>query len=101
MKGIRGLLVLLALALAGCKQSEPVASESASLSLFKLGKGIVFSEETKMLLGIEVAEVTERPMQRRVEKSAQVYRVGAGDRRSSALLLLEPDEAVALTIGKL
>jgi hypothetical protein len=95
------LLVLLgAVALTGCKQSEKAGNESISVSLFKQGKGVLFSEETRKLFGIEVAEVTERPMQHRVEKSAQVYRIGANGGPSSAVLLVEAEEAAALTAGK-
>ena len=85
------LLPLLAVALTGCKRSEQAGNESVSVSLFKQGKGVLFSEETKKLFGIEVAEVTERPMQHRAEKSAQVYRTGTGGGPSSALILLEGD----------
>src|SRR6266511_1169361 len=43
--------------LAGCEQKKPesVAPESEKVSLFKEGKGILFSEETKKLFGVEMA----------------------------------------------
>ena len=69
--------LLLPGALTGCREGEKPASENVSVSLFKQGKGVLFSEETKKLFGIEVAEVVERPMQHRVERAAQVYRAGA------------------------
>jgi hypothetical protein len=94
------LWLLVALAVTGCKQSEKAGNESVSVSLFKQGKGVLFSEETKKLFGVEVAEVAERPMQRRVVRSAQVYRTGSGGGPSSAVLLLEADETAALTAGK-
>ena len=92
--------VLVAVALTGCREAEKPASESVSVSLFKQGKGVLFSEETKKLFGIEVAEVAERPMQHRVERAAQVYRTGTDGGPSSAVLLLEAEEAAALTAGK-
>jgi len=94
------LPLLLTVALTACKQSEQPASESVSLSLFKQGKGVLFFEETKKLFGLEIAEVTERPMQHRVEKSAQVYRTGIAGGPCSALLLLDTDEAATFAIGK-
>jgi hypothetical protein len=93
--------LLMAVAVTGCRDAEKAGTQSVSVSLFKQGKGLFFSEETKKLLGIEVAEVTERPMQHRIEKSAQVYRTESGGGPSSAVLLLEADEAAALTAGKL
>jgi hypothetical protein len=89
-----------AVALTGCREAEKPASENVSVSLFKQGKGVLFSEETKKLLGIEVAEVVERPMQHRVERAAQVYRAGVDGGPGSAVLLLESEEAAALTAGK-
>jgi len=100
VKTKRVLPLLLAVALMGCKQSEQPASESVSLSLFKQGKGVLFSEETKKLFGIEIAEVTEKSMQPRAEKSAQVYRTGTAGGPCSALLLLDADEAATFAIGK-
>lgn len=94
------LLMLMAAAPTGCKQSQKVESEGVSISLFKTGKGVLFSEGTKKLFGLEVAEVTEKPMQNRVEKMAQVYRTGSGGGPSSALLLLEVDEAATVAAGK-
>jgi len=90
----------MAVALTGCREAEKPASENVSVSLFKQGKGVLFSEETKKLFGIEVAEVAERPMQHRVERAAQVYRTGTDGGPSSAVLLLEAEEAAALTAGK-
>ena len=94
------VLVLMAVALTGCREAEKPASESVSVSLFKQGKGVLFSEETKKLFGVEVAEVVEKPMQHRVERAAQVYRAAADGGPSSAVLLLEAEEAAALTAGK-
>ena len=92
--------LLVAVAMTGCKEAEKAGSESVSVSLFKQGKGVLFSEETKKLLGIEVSEVTEKLMQHRVVRSAQVYRTGVGGEPSGAVLPLEPDETAALTIGR-
>src|SRR5438093_12693586 len=64
----------------GCNSKNPpenAAPQNDKISLFKEGKGVLFSDETKKLLGVEVAEVTERPIQRRIQKTAQVYRAGS------------------------
>ena len=96
----RIVLSLVAAVVMGCHSKSPVSGseEIASLHLFNPGKGVVFSQETKELLSLEVAEVAEKTMQRRFEKTAQVYRT-EGD-RSCALLLLDK-EIPSLKLGQI
>ncbi len=88
--------------LAGCEQKKPesVAPESEKVSLFKEGKGILFSEETKKLFGVEMAEVSEKPVQRRFQKTAQVYRAGSESIPASAMLLFSGEEAKELRVSE-
>jgi multidrug efflux pump subunit AcrA (membrane-fusion protein) len=96
------VLAIAAVALTGCHSKSPVSGEEegGSMNLFKQGKGILLSQETRKLFGIEVAEVTEKLMERRTEKSAQVYRTGVGGKPSSALLLLANDELGSVKEGQ-
>jgi len=96
---------LVALALAGCNP-EPASegtteNETVSMSLFKPGKGVWFSDVTKTLFGLEIAEVAEKPLQRRLETTAQVYRGAHDGSPARALILLSDDEAKELKIGQL
>jgi hypothetical protein len=97
-----GLLLITVVALTGCHSKSPVSGEveNESVNLVKQGKGVLLSEETRKLFGIEVAEVMERLMERRVEKSAQVYRTGVGGKPSSALLLLASEELASVKEGQ-
>ena len=63
-------LALIALAGCGSKPAESVPSESETVKLFKVGKGVWFSDETKRLFDLEIAEVTEKPISRRLRKTA-------------------------------
>lgn len=47
--------------------------ESPSGASFKAGKGVIVTEETKKLLGIEVADVTERKLPNQVRFTVQVF----------------------------
>jgi multidrug efflux pump subunit AcrA (membrane-fusion protein) len=96
------LVTLLVLA-TGCNSKKPAenaAPENDKVSLFKEGKGILFSVETKKLFGLEIAEVTEKPMPRRLRKTAQVYRPGREGIPASAMLLLSAEEAKELKVGQ-
>jgi multidrug efflux pump subunit AcrA (membrane-fusion protein) len=95
---------LVALALASCN-SKPAGDGSTengtvSMSLFKEGKGVWFSDVTKTLFGLEIAEVAEKPIQRQLETTAQVYRGAHEGSPASALILLSDDEAKELKIGQ-
>jgi len=99
------LLLLVALALAGCNSKPPgdgpTENGTVSMNLFKEGKGVWFSDETKTLFGLEIAEVAEKPLQRRLETTAQVYRGAHEGSPARALILLSDDEAKELKIGQL
>jgi multidrug efflux pump subunit AcrA (membrane-fusion protein) len=88
--------------LAGCgpRKPEAAAPEDDKVSLFKEGKGVLFSDETKKLFGVEMAEVTEKSMQRRVQKTAQVYRAAREGTPASAMLLLSAEEAKELKVSQ-
>ena len=96
------LLLLAAAALTGCNSttSESAPREDDKVSLFKEGKGVLFSDETKRLFGLETVEVTEKRMQRRLHKMAQLYRAGREGSPASAMLLLSAKEAKELTVGQ-
>lgn len=49
--------------------------EAPSGASFKAGKGVIVTEETKKLLGIEVADVTERKMPNQIQFTVQVFGV--------------------------
>jgi multidrug efflux pump subunit AcrA (membrane-fusion protein) len=87
----------------GCnskKATENSVPESDKVSLFKEGKGVLFSEETKKLFGVEMAEVIEKPMPRRLQKTAQVYRAGNEGVPAGAMLSLTAEEATELKVGQ-
>lgn len=103
MKKFCAFLLLPALfALTGCgsKKGESAAPESDKVSLFKEGKGILLTDETKKLFGVELAEIIQRPMQRRWERTAQVYRAARAGIPVSAMLLLSAEEANELKAGQ-
>jgi multidrug efflux pump subunit AcrA (membrane-fusion protein) len=47
--------------------------ESPSGASFKAGKGVIVTEETKKLLGVEVADVTERKLPNEIRFTVQVF----------------------------
>jgi multidrug efflux pump subunit AcrA (membrane-fusion protein) len=95
------LMVFAVAGLTGCN-SKPAdsAPETESVSLFKEGKGVWCSDQTKKLLGVEIVEVAERPMQRHLQKTAQVYRTASTDSPAAAMLLLSADEARELKVDQ-
>jgi multidrug efflux pump subunit AcrA (membrane-fusion protein) len=60
----------------------------------------LLTDETKKLFGVEMAEVIERPMQRRWERTAQVYRAAHDGIPASAMLLLSAEEVNELKSGQ-
>jgi multidrug efflux pump subunit AcrA (membrane-fusion protein) len=96
-----GFLLLATLPIVGChsKPSEQAAPETESISLFKEGRGVLLSEETRKLFELEIVEVQERPMPRRIQKTAQVFRIEP-DAQADAAVLLSVDEAKQLNVGQ-
>ena len=96
------LLSLAFFALTGCGSNnvETAAPESDQASLFTKGRGVLLTGETKNLFGIEMAEVIEKPMQRRFERTAQVYRSAHDGLPARAMLLLSGEEAKGLKAGQ-
>jgi hypothetical protein len=92
-------LLLATVALVGC-DPKPQASETASVSLFKEGKGVWFSDETKKLFGLETMEVSEKPSESRLKKTAQIYHEAHGNAPANAVLSLSTDEFKTLKVGQ-
>ena len=93
-------LALIALAGCGSKPAESVPSESETVKLFKVGKGVWFSDETKRLFDLEIAEVTEKPIPRRLRKTAQVFRASCESKPAGAMMLVSVGEAKGLKLGQ-
>lgn len=77
------LALLVALAVTGCDPKQEASAESAhgeheeeapSGASYKDGKGVLVKDETKSLMGLETAEVTEKTLARSIEFTTQVYR---------------------------
>jgi multidrug efflux pump subunit AcrA (membrane-fusion protein) len=94
------LLMPALLALTGCSSKQDTTPASESLSLFTEGKGIWFSDETRKLLGVEVVEAVEKPMQRHLETMAQVYRAESDGRPAAATMLLSVVDLPAVKLGQ-
>ncbi|MBI3870443.1 MAG: hypothetical protein HY299_18095 [Verrucomicrobia bacterium] len=88
----------------GCDSKPAGSAESEggtnTVALFKEGKGVWFTDETKKLFGVEVAEVGEKPMRRRVEKTAQVYRAADDGGTASGIVRLTTNELASLSVGQ-
>ncbi len=101
---LRRVWPLTLIAFAGChsKSPESAVTETAieSVALFKEGKGVLFSEETRKLFGLEIVEATERPMRRQVEKTAEIYRAPRGTSAGGAMVWCSETEAKELTPGQ-
>jgi hypothetical protein len=97
-------LALIVLLGAGCnsKSAGSAASESDTntVALFKEGKGVRFTDETKALFGVEVIEVAEKSMQQRVQRTAQVYRAADDTGNASAIVRLATNEFIGLRLGQ-
>jgi len=102
-KLLSNFLLLVTLAVAGCssKQSDKVAPETENVSLFKEGKGVLLSTETRKLFELEIVEAEERAMPRRIHKTGQVYRAARQTTPASAMLLLTANERKQLSVGQL
>ena len=95
-------LALIALAACDSKHAagESVPSEGETVKLFKTGKGVWFSDETRGLFDLEIAEVTEKPIPRRIRKTAQVFREGCKSKPAGAMMLVSEDEAKELMVDQ-
>lgn len=115
------LFLTLALALAGCgdkhkegdghdhAKEEAHGEESPSGASFKAGKGVMITEETRKILGVEVADVTEQKLPSQIRFNMQVF----GEKHHHAVLendhtgcdihgsgLVPLDKAAALRAGQ-
>src|SRR5947207_3014185 len=90
------------MAMAGCdsKPAESVSPENQTVKLFKEGKGVWFSDETRRLFDLQIAEVTEKPIPRQIRKTAQVFRSGCESKPASAMMLISVGEAKELKLGQ-
>ncbi len=74
---IPALLAFAVLVGAGCGEKATEGhrhdEESPSGASFKAGKGVIVTEETQTLLGVEVAEVTERHLPNQIRFTVQVF----------------------------
>ncbi len=99
----RALLFLFAVVgLTGCNpmRTDTATPEAETVAIFKDGKGVLFSEETRKLFGVEIAEAAEKPVRQCVQKVAQVYRPGGDGSPCRATLLLGVDESKVLKVGQ-
>ncbi|HXJ56033.1 MAG TPA: hypothetical protein VNU68_05140 [Verrucomicrobiae bacterium] len=89
--------------LAGChsRMADPVeASDTEKMSLFQKGKGIRLPVQLRKEFGIETIEVAQKPLPRRVMKTARVYRAAHGGRPAGLSVLVTADEAKELKPGQ-
>jgi len=103
MKIPRFLFVTLAsvVTFAGCTKDHASkdSASSEAVPLFQAKKGIRLPDEMKKVLGVEIAEVSERPMQRQVRKMARVYREARAGAPAAAIATLTQEEARELKPG--
>ena len=76
------LLAAACAALVGCGGGESPKTEAKDLKKdlpsFKEGKGLFLAAETRQSIGLEIADVTERNLNRRLEVEVQVYEAATG-----------------------
>ncbi len=92
--------IALAATFTGCggKPSAPQDDQADKVELFKAGKGVRLDEDTKHLLGVELVEVTEKPLAREFKKSAQVFQAVNGS--ALAMFLVDAAETNGIAPGK-
>jgi hypothetical protein len=70
-------LLLAASLVAGCGHQESDGhghgEESPSGASFKPGKGVILTDETRKILGVEIADVTERKLPNQIRFTVQVF----------------------------
>ena len=92
----------------GRKQTEAHEEEVPAGALFKATKGVILTDETRKILGVEVADVTEQKLSVQIRLNVQVF----GEKHHSALRaddhtgcdvhvsgVLSPDKAATLHAG--
>jgi multidrug efflux pump subunit AcrA (membrane-fusion protein) len=88
----------------GCNEHKDEAreseAESAGLQLFEKNKGLRLPDEMQRSLGVETLEVTDRPMARRIEKPAQVYRGASELQPAAAIVWLNAADVAHLNVGQ-
>jgi len=95
-------IVVICFCAAGCsskKSPEASAPESVKVRFFTEDEGIIWSEESKRLFGVELVEVKQRPATRQVQKPAQVYGAAAESAPAKAMLHVTAVEAHGLHPG--
>ena len=65
----------------GRKQTEAHEEEVPAGALFKATKGVILTDETRKILGVEVADVTEQKLSVQIRLNVQVF----GEKHHSAL----------------
>ncbi len=100
---IAALLVVLA---AGCGGQDHSGHDHAQdhgageIELFEKTRGVRLPAELQQDLGVATVEVAEKPVTRRFEKAAHVYRAAAGDSPAGAVAWLEDSEAAQTRVGQ-
>src|SRR5262249_26180298 len=95
--------LLFCVTLAGChaRTADPAeASGPEKMSLFQKGKGIRLPAQLIKEFGVETIEVAQKPLPRRVTKTARVYRAAQGGSPASVSVLVTAEEAKELQPGQ-
>ncbi len=94
------LFLLSAIFLAGCQTEDrpegaaDEATQQTELCGFKEGDGVYVSDATRRVLGVAVADVTNRPLTQTIRGTARIFGPG------KASLLLEPEAARRIQTGQ-
>ncbi len=75
-------------------------AESPSGASFKAGKGVMLTEETRKILGLEVADVAEEKLPESVNFIAQVYGSRSGQKTLKASGMIALVRSNAITVGQ-
>ena len=67
--------LLASLLFVGCEKMEVVVQEEAipAGASFKAGEGVSLTDETRRIIGVEVAEVTEEKLSAKIRFNVQVF----------------------------
>jgi multidrug efflux pump subunit AcrA (membrane-fusion protein) len=98
------LLSLVVMLLSGCTSNQVAApgmgEAPETTGLYQKGKGLLLPEEMKSNFGLQMVEVTERPMASYCIAIAQVYRAAQEDKPGAATLLVSSEVAKDLKVGQ-